>query len=416
MSTTLKNSIWPNADGVLGENKVAIPDGVTTKWPDGDALVGNFVYKDGKLVGFVDTKALINNETKSTTIPYDCVNINLDNILEDTLTIIPGERCKSLTTVYGDVVKFLTPKVKELLGETKFELYFENDTKKLIIHTDRISDDMVTNLENLLSEVLPQTIETEKYNHNIEVSWRDIDKYAECVTQNDMIAVNPNYLNDVTSDGEWVYPLHKIKNAHSLFLNNNSIVTLYLYMNECTNAQSMIEEWWGNKNLKRVYGYCPKLTNALGMFQYRAGLFDVDLKVSALESASWMFSQCILNKESVIRFVDSIPSYTSGNHPLTIGIHIDHKNDEEVLAAITNAEAKGWTLTVQWNGTPTSATSTFNMGMLIYAKVGELEHPDGTTEQYLDWGHYVTNWEERGYEQFRSLESAYEYFGLEMNN
>jgi hypothetical protein len=53
------------------------------------------------------------------------------------------------------------------------------------------------------------------------------------------------------------------------------------------------------------------------------------------------------------------------------------------------------------------------MGRLIYAKAGELERPDGTTERILDWGHYVTRWEERGYEQFRSLESAYEYFGLE---
>lgn len=202
MSTTLQNSIWPNAGGTLGENKVAIPDGVTVKWPDGDALIGNFVYKDGKLVGFVDTKALVTNETKSTTIPYDCVIINLDNILEDTLTIIPGERCKSLTTVYGNVVEFLAPKLKELLGETKFELYFENDVKKLIIHTDRISDDMVVSLENLLSEVLPQTIETEKYNHNMEISWKDINKYAECKTIAEVKLVNPDYLNDLTSDSE----------------------------------------------------------------------------------------------------------------------------------------------------------------------------------------------------------------------
>lgn len=75
-------------------------------------------------------------------------------------------------------------------------------------------------------------------------------------------------------------------------------------------------------------------------------------------------------------------------------------------------EGKGWTLTVQWNDTQTAQASTMAAGSLIYAKVGEHELPDGTTERYLDWGHYVTDWEARGYEQFRSLESAYEYFGL----
>ena len=131
MSTILQNSIWPNPDGNLGKNKTAIPDGVNeikrilrcgiSQYSFG--LIHNFVYKDGKLVGFVDTKALIVNDDKNTTIPYECVNINLDNILEDTMTITQGERCKYLTTAYADVIEFLTPKLKELLGETKFELY-----------------------------------------------------------------------------------------------------------------------------------------------------------------------------------------------------------------------------------------------------------------------------------------------------
>lgn len=125
-----------------------------------------------------------------------------------------------------------------------------------------------------------------------------------------------------------------------------------------------------------------------------------------------MFSNTQLDKKSALNVLTSIPAYTSGTHNLTIGIHVDHKTDEEVLAAIANAEAKGWTLFVQWNGTPTSTASTMAMGQLIYAKVGEMERPDGTTEQYLDWGHYVTNPE--GYETFRSLASAYRYFGIPM--
>lgn len=86
MSSNLQNSIWPNADGTLGQIKVQIPDGVTTSWPKGDALVGNFVYNKGKLVGLVDTKALIANDSKSTTFPYEYVNISLPSIAEGEMT------------------------------------------------------------------------------------------------------------------------------------------------------------------------------------------------------------------------------------------------------------------------------------------------------------------------------------------
>jgi hypothetical protein len=75
-------TLWPNANGNLGEIKVQIPDGVTTTWPEGDALVGNFVYNKGKLVGLVDTKALIANSSKTTTFPYEYVNISLPSIAE----------------------------------------------------------------------------------------------------------------------------------------------------------------------------------------------------------------------------------------------------------------------------------------------------------------------------------------------
>ena len=101
MSITLENSIWPNAGGTLGEIKTQIPDGVTIKWPDGDALVGNFVYQNGKLVGFVDTKALTVNDSGSTTIDYDYTNIELP-FAEDAMTINRGPRSKYLFIKFND--------------------------------------------------------------------------------------------------------------------------------------------------------------------------------------------------------------------------------------------------------------------------------------------------------------------------
>lgn len=94
-------TLWPNPNGELGKNKVAIPDGVNTFWPEGDALVGNFVYKDDDLVDFVDTKALIVNDSKSTTFPYDYVNIQVDKSLEGVMTFNKGERTKYFTISYS---------------------------------------------------------------------------------------------------------------------------------------------------------------------------------------------------------------------------------------------------------------------------------------------------------------------------
>lgn len=95
--TTPPNSIWPNGLKSideehntfypLGTKKETIPDGIETPWPDGDTLIGNIVYKDGLISGFIDTKALMPNDSRVTTIPYDYVDITLGSILEGQMTI-----------------------------------------------------------------------------------------------------------------------------------------------------------------------------------------------------------------------------------------------------------------------------------------------------------------------------------------
>ena len=94
-------TLWPNTNGALGQNKVAIPDGVTVQWPEGDALIGNFVYKDGLLSGFVDTAALVLNDSAATTINYDYIDIELPNIGEGDIAITRGPRSKYFNVKYG---------------------------------------------------------------------------------------------------------------------------------------------------------------------------------------------------------------------------------------------------------------------------------------------------------------------------
>lgn len=134
-------TLWPNTDGNLGENKIQIPDGINTFWPDGDALVENFVYKDGKLVGMVDTKALINNDSGSTTFPYDFVEITLSDELENSLTIIRGERNKYLEVQFKNIDNL--PK-----GYKKLEYIEANGTQ--FIDTDYGTNGELYSVEHVL--------------------------------------------------------------------------------------------------------------------------------------------------------------------------------------------------------------------------------------------------------------------------
>jgi hypothetical protein len=107
----------------LGNIKVQIPDGVNVQWPEGDALLGNCVYQNGKLVGFVDTKALTVNSSGSTTINYDYVNIELP-FAEDAMTINRGPRNKYL------FIKFNDKEVEEGIVYIRFE-ELSDETKAL---------------------------------------------------------------------------------------------------------------------------------------------------------------------------------------------------------------------------------------------------------------------------------------------
>ena len=106
--------------------------------------------------------------------------------------------------------------------------------------------------------------------------------------------------------------------------------------------------------MKRFAGALPVLSNGSAMFYRNFELTSFEADLPALSSGSNMFGQSILDKTSALRILNSIPAYTSGTHQLNIGIHVDHKTDEEVLAAIDAATAKGWNVVLAWNGEATA--------------------------------------------------------------
>ena len=331
----------------------------------------------------------------------------------------------------------------------------------------------------------------------IKVQYRDgaeserYSRYADCVTVADMQAVNADFINDLTADGEWIYPLPLITSffnrKYVSYWIGSSIKKWSVPLPSATDLRSFFGTWKQGilmeyfeldapnatlaselccclEKLKKATVNVPKVTDLTWAFAYCSEMtelevvgdnittianfteqckalrkvtmntskvanadvafacndllvndeIDVPLEYPALSRGARMFDKRTLRGWQVVRFVNSIPTWGSGYHELTLGIHVDHQYDEEVLAAIENAEAKGWIVTVQWNGTATAqAASTFGLRRpAIYAQLGTHELPDGTAEPYLDWGHYVTNWEANGYEEFSSVEEAKEHFNI----
>lgn len=357
---------------------------------------------------------------------------NLSNIVNEFQSTIDGTEF---------ILEELRAGLNKLVGTSNYEVELDSIDNKLVVHTDRLDDTQLTAVTNLIEDIVPSSVTVEQYNHHIEVSWRDINKYAECVTVADMKVVNSDYKNDLTTDGEWIYPLPALKNGSEMF-RNGALKHMVLYAPELITALRIMND---SPSLLTVEAYIPKLILDGG--GWSNGLFicgsrklekciitDVSREITSLvyfatacnkltefsipelpklSSIGNGFNGTQLNKVSVLKLLNQLPTWTSGDHLATIGIHVDNQTDADVLAAIADAEAKGWTLTVQWNGTPTSGISTLDLEE-IYAKVVEHEMGDYTDENgnrcMLDWGHYVTDTTD--YKLFFSLVEAEQYFKL----
>ena len=391
MSTTLQNSIWPNTDGNLGNIKAVIPSGIgEDKWPEGDALVSNFVYKDGKLVGLVDAKALTVNDTKSTTFPYDYVNIQVDKSLEGVMTFNKGERTKYLTITYTES---------------------GNSGDTIVLGT----------------------------------------KYINCTTAEEVRMFDYGYhINDI-KDGVWSESLANLTTARfqviigggdgpgealfeycdNLIIFNSDLSSLtegYLMFRNCSNLTTF------NANLSKLgdggymFSGCVNLTN-----------FNPE-NLDSIEYADMMLDGCKLNAASVKNLIGllqkRLESYNGWGIEITIGMGCEPtESDMDAFAKecgydnIEELQNKLYRYIrldcdFQYNGRPSSSYSLrrpIEDRLPIYVKLSEIEENqnsyynytslDGSKKYKLNWFHTSTGSSE-GYTQFNSLEEAIETLNI----
>ncbi len=320
--------------------------------------------------------------------------------------------------------------IANVVDDDRYYINYDNDTQKLYIEVIETSHKKI---DDLASRVIPMNLEV------VYLPWRW--KYALCTDDAGLQSVNADYKTDLTEDGKWIYELSGLVNSNRTFQSVTKLKEFvpksldklsqtYMTFNSCTNLKtwntllpnvSRLDRTFLNSGLESfdlggeaikatyleyAFGGCSKLQ-----------VFNAEL-TGQIVNASNAFANCILDKESVLRISKAMPSTTGVK--ITLGIHIDHKNDQEVLDALDTMAANGWTVVPQWNGTPTSGVSTTDLEE-IYVRVYEDEHGEYTDENgnrcMLEWGHQIISPDgktpsELGYKLFFSIYDAEKYYKL----
>lgn len=293
-----------------------------------------------------------------------------------------------------------------------------------------------------------------------------IYKYAHAETTSDLDIIN-EYRNEVPPEKEhFDFPLDNLENGRQAFSGLfSSIITFNcpkLKEAFAFNYQQGAHGYYMPTFVKKVTFNAPQLTNASACFQGSNGMTEfvgdlsslkyansffnscnklknidinlpnledgalffhmipletINLQTPKLSNGQSMFSRSLLDKNSTLTFVNSLPQHLSGSHPLTIGIHIDHRYDPEVNVALKKLQNsyitpieelgaslpeeitidKGWTIDIYWNGNATESEIIIDDSSLEYSTVALPENytrclylqSDGT--QYIDTEYIPTD-------------------------
>lgn len=239
--------------------------------------------------------------------------------------------------------------------------------------------------------------------------------------------------NDVRLLTTWKYPLSSAVtayNAFGVYKNQGRMTKFEVPLPKVVDAHNMFTERHTLKETRYPIdedGNCiyesgkEQITNENGNLMYKY------LTLPKLSNGENMFNTCQLDRPSTISILSSLPTYTSGSHLITMGTHIDNKAEAETegteLHTLINTTVpnKGWTLTMQYNGTLSTGIATLDLDP-IYAKIEENEYGmyknDETGKCYdLSWGNIIKSPDgkspvEMGYEECYSVDEIIEKYNL----
>lgn len=148
----------------------------------------------------------------------------------------------------------------------------------------------------------------------------------------------------------------KAANCASIFKSMSNLVEAYIEAPVCTTVSgagiAAGGNWGGfglNNNLRKLTTIMPKLSDGTYFAQSSKGCIEWYGDISSVTTLNGGFDDWKMDKASIHRLSENLPAYTSGSHPVRIGMDKNLQNDPEVLADLEAITRKGWTLTRQWN-------------------------------------------------------------------
>lgn len=189
-------------------------------------------------------------------------------------------------------------------------------------------------------------------------------------------------------------------------------------------------------NLTTFTSDLSSLTQGAEMFCECTNLTSFSSALPSLTNGAYMFDNCKLDAQSVANIIHTLPTHeTSGS--ISIGIGCDNTEADQLLFAqecdcetwqelLDDFSAKNWTVTFQYKGRPTEAT-TYNMRkgktLPVYAKLEEVTDDkyaqytsaDGSKFFNINYFH-STNGSTEDYDVFPSLEEAIAAYNVTPKN
>ena len=469
----------------MGTNKVDIPKN-SPYWPKGSKLVGSFVYdKNNKLVGFCDTKAMT-SDGGLVIMPYEEIDVEFDSISNGDIQIhapkatakkaswsgsvkedIPDVQykykgCKTITAIKAVDENYLENDIidgkwTELLSDLVDGMNMFRENENITSFTSDLSslthgDSMFHGCSNLIS--FEADLRSLEHAVNTFQSCKNLTSF----TSNLSSLKNGYYMFESCSNlTKFESDLNYLEGAIRMFKNCSNLTTFKSPSLNClTNGSQMFD---GCSNLlsfssdlsSLIYGDwmfsdCSNLisfntsdlryvTNGTGMFGGCSKLvpsspFIFNLK--SLTDGRWMFAECKLDAPSIKNIINTINTVESAN--LTLGMGCDNNAVDKDLFAqevgysdmntlLTTLQNKGWIVSAQYNGRPSTNYSLRQPESLpVFVKLEEVvpteensfyEYTsiDGSKFYNLDWFHETTGSTD-GYTQFNSLEEAITHFKL----
>ena len=358
-TSKLANSIWPNgmdvdSEGyavftVLGENKIDIPTN-SPQWPKGDKLVSPFIYKNDKLVGFCDTKAMINDGNTIITMPYEHIEIDLSSIDKDTLQIhAPKAITKKVSWSDGKQVDIDDVDYKYKGCKTDKEVLAKGI-------------DQYGNLADIASDGSWTELLSDLVDGNTNVQ----DYYGGLFYRCTALTSFKSDLSSLT-DGGWMFchcenlksfdaDLSSLTNGTDMFYYCTALTTFDSDLSSLTNGDYM----FSNSKISSFESELPNLTDGPGMFDccYNLTTFTSDL--SSLTDGGWMFRGCRKLKSfncdnlssltngfemfyecvALTTFTDGLSSLTNGDNMFR-GCKLDTQSIKNIADTINNLNGIG---------------------------------------------------------------------------